>query len=154
MVASEAGRRPAASDRAGAERLVADLVGIMGELEAALQVETEHLAAGRIRAGLAGSARKSELAAAYLQGQQAVKANAVALARHAPHGLASLQVAQMRLQAAVARNQVVVETARSVSEGLVRSLAGDVAARSRPAGYGPARPAPRAATPLVYSART
>lgn len=145
------------ADAVDADRFVADLAATMRDLEAVLGDETRHLAAGRIREGLADGARKAELAAAYLCGLEAAKANAVALARHAPAGVAALRAAQPRLAAAVARNGAVLETVRAVSEGLVRSLATERAQLSRPKTYGGAPAAGRAgasgAMPLVFSAR-
>lgn len=138
---------------AEAKALVAGLSATMRDLEAVLAHETHHLSAGRLREGLAGQPRKTELAAAYLRGLETVKANVVALARHAPGGVETLKVAQRQLQAAVTRNQAVIETACALSEGLVRSLAQDVAQQSRPKSYGTARPVASRASPLVFSAR-
>lgn len=156
MGASEStGARVRIADRGEADRFVAHLGATMRDLEAVLGEETRCLAAGRIREGLAGGSRKSDLAAAYLHGLEAAKANAVALARHAPAGVAALKAEQPRLAAAIARNGAVLETVRAVSEGLVRSLASERAQLARPKTYGAARPASQrpSATPLVFSAR-
>ena len=77
--------------RAEAEQLVAGVLATMGDLEALLEAETGHVRVGRFREGLSQEARKAELSAAYLQGLEAVKANAIALARFAPAALASLK---------------------------------------------------------------
>lgn len=147
--------RPSLAGRPEAERFVAAMVAGMAALEEVLARETECLKAGRIREGLGLEAEKSRLAAAYLRDLETLKANAVALGRFAPDAVAGLRRANEGFRAAVARNQAVVATARSVSEGLVRTLSEELSKRTRPASYGagprPARPA--SAQPLAYSAR-
>ncbi|ACA18537.1 conserved hypothetical protein [Methylobacterium sp. 4-46] len=144
------------ADAAAAERLVAETLGRMSALEAALEAESAHVRAGRLREGLAGEAAKAALAGAYLTGLEEVKANAVALARFAPAGIAALREAHRRFAAVLERNQAVLATARSVSEGLLKSLSADLARADQPQGYGRARPMPSPygaarATPLVLS---
>lgn len=153
MAAETSRPRTAVSGRDDAETFVATFTGTMAELENVLDEETTHLAAGRIREGLSREERKSQLAAGYLLGLEHVKANAVALARLAPQGVIRLKQAQVDLRAAVERNQNVVATARAVSEGLVRSVADEVARQSRPRSYGSAPAVAAGARPLVYSAR-
>jgi hypothetical protein len=144
------------ADRAAAEQLVAETLTRMRDLEAVLEAESRHVRAGRLREGLADDARKSALAGAYMQGLEVVKANAVALARFAPSGVAELREAHRRFAAAVETNQTVLATARAVSESLMKSLSGELARASQPQGYGAQRPAPTPygaarATPLVLS---
>lgn len=136
-----------------AERFLVVFAETMGELEQVLDHETAELAAGRIQSGLAQEARKSALAAGYLQGLEHARANAVALARFAPAGAARLKEAHLGFRAALERNQAVLETAKAVSEGLVRSVADEVAKSTRPAGYGGSSLPNRSAAPLVYSGR-
>ncbi|PIK72500.1 hypothetical protein CS379_13635, partial [Methylobacterium frigidaeris] len=113
--------RPApVADAAAAERLVAETLGTMRDLEALLGRESDHIRVGRLAEGLAEAPQKTALAGAYLQGLQAVKANAVALARFAPEGIAALREAHGRFSEAVAANQAVLATARAISEGLLR----------------------------------
>ena len=143
--------------RAGAEQLLADALAAMASLQGVLDAEADHLAAGRIRAGLAEAPRKSELGAAYLLRLQTCKANVVALGRFAPDLLAAFRSAQERFMRAVGRNLAVVGAARAVAEGLVKSLASEVEQSRQVGGY--SRPQPRAApppragaVPLVFSA--
>ncbi len=142
------------SSRDEAIRFVEAFVGAIVALEGVLNEETAHLAAGRIRQGLAQEARKTELAGSYLQGLEVIRANGVALARFAPDAVLRLKEAQTALRGAIGRNQAVLATARAVSEGLIRAVADEVGRQSRPAGYG-AGPPPGAgpARPLVFSAR-
>ena len=84
--------------RDDAERLVASVLATMADLEKVLAHETAHVRVGRVRDGLAEEAKKSELASAYLRGLEAVKANAVALARFAPEAIERLKTAPRRLR--------------------------------------------------------
>jgi hypothetical protein len=130
--------RPRVADAAGAESLVADALGTILALEGALAEETALVRVGRLRDGLATFERKAELAARYHVGTEALKANAIALARFAPKGVAKLREAHARLAASVEANQMVLATARAVSEGIVKSLSAELARESRPQTYGAA----------------
>ncbi|KMO43625.1 hypothetical protein VQ03_07530 [Methylobacterium tarhaniae] len=147
-------------DADGAERLVAETLGIMRDLEALLGRESDHVRVGRLAEGLAEAPQKTALAGVYLQGLQAVKANAVALARFAPESIAVLREAHGRFAEVVAANQAVLATARSVSESLLRNLSAELTRNAEPKGYGSggygSRPAPspyghRRSAPLVLS---
>lgn len=127
---------PRVADRVGAEALVASVSEAMRALEALLSDESGAVGAGRLRQGLADPARKSALAAAYVLRLEAVKANAVALARFAPEGLERLRAEHRGFTAAVERNQTVLGTARSVSETLIKSLADDLGRAATPTTYG------------------
>lgn len=145
------------ADRASAVAFVQGLLAVMSELEAMLTRESEGVRAGRIAQALAESAAKSERAAAYLNGLEAAKANTIALARFAPEGLEALKAAQHRFAAVVETNQQVLATARSVSEGLIKALAEEVAKARTPTVYGRPSQAPSPygrgpqAGPLVFS---
>jgi hypothetical protein len=140
--------------RADAEQLVAGVLATMGELAAVLDAETGHVRVGRLREGLAQEARKSELAASYMQGLEAVKANAIALSRLAPEALERLKAAHVAFRETVGTNQVVLATARAVSESLVKGIADEMNRHSRPQGYAPpgyGAKRPAASEPLVVS---
>src|SRR3954451_24727871 len=133
--------------RAEAEELVMGVLATMGDLEALLETETAHVRVGRLREGLSQETRKSQLAASYMRGLETIKANAVALARFAPESLERLKTAHRAFGEAVGTNQVVLATARAVSEALVKGIAEEMNRHVRPqgyapAGYGAARPAP------------
>ena len=123
--------------------------------EEVLEAETSHVRVGRIRQGLSQDARKSELSASYIKGLEAIKANAIALARFAPDALERLKTAHGRFGETVSANQVVLATARAVSESLVKGIADEVNRNARPQGYGPAAAQPprrpSAGAPLVLS---
>ncbi|WP_375462893.1 hypothetical protein [uncultured Methylobacterium sp.] len=133
---------PRVADRAGAEALVGEVIVTMRTLETVLATESGHVRAGRLREGLAESERKGALAGAYLQGLEAAKANAVALARFAPSGVEALRAAHRHFTAAVETNQRVLATARTVSEGLIKSLADDLGRARTPTVYGALARAP------------
>lgn len=139
-------RQEAVGFLAGLAAIVARLIGVLNE-------ETAHLAAGRVRDGLAREAEKGQLAASFLQGVQRARSHAVALARFAPAEVAALRASHETFRDAIERNQAVLATARAVSEGLVKGVADEMAQRSRVGGYGaaPSRAAP--ARPLVISTR-
>ena len=156
MPAAEA--RPRVLGRADAERLIDDLVATMGELELVLEAETAQLRIGRIRDGLGQAPRKQDLAGAYLVGLEAVKANAIALARFAPDALDRLRGSHARFGRALEANQAVLATARAVSESLIKDLAEEMGRTRRPSGYAPSGyggtpPRPASAEPLVLSRR-
>jgi hypothetical protein len=155
MAAPEPSGRAIAT-REEAERLLATLTAALDELEGYLDAESELIAAGRIRDGLAGEGRKSELSAAYVLQLQLAKANVVALARLAPEALRVFRARQAAFERVMNRNQTVIATARAVAEGLIRSLSEAVQREARPTVYGaPARPSlvAQSASPLVFSGR-
>ncbi len=124
------------ADKPSAESFLAGLAGTMRALEAVMAQETAGVRAGRLREAMAGNGHKAELAAAYLQGLEAAKANAVALKRLAPAGFEALREAQRAFAATVETNQTVLATARTVSEGLMRSLAEELGRARTPSTYG------------------
>jgi hypothetical protein len=109
-------------DPAGAGALVAQVMETLRALEDVLARESDHIRVGRLHQGLAETQDKTGLTAAYLQGLETIKANATALMRFAPEGLAALRDAHQRFTEAAASNQAVLATAHSVAEGLVKSL--------------------------------
>ncbi|HJE25740.1 MAG TPA: hypothetical protein K8W01_19000 [Methylorubrum populi] len=124
------------TDRSSALAFVQGLLATMDALEAVLARESDGVRAGRIAQALADSAPKSDLAAAYMNGLEAAKANAIALARFAPEGLEALKVAQHRFAAVVETNQQVLATARTVSESLIKTLAEEIGKARTPTVYG------------------
>lgn len=143
MLAETQGQAPVRIvDRSSAESFLAGLTETMRALEAVMAQETMGVRAGRLREAVADHARKAELAAAYLQGLEAAKANAVALKRLAPAGFEALRAAQRAFAASVETNQKVLATARTVSEGLMRSLAEELGRARTPSTYGMPSTAP------------
>jgi hypothetical protein len=120
--------------------LIEDIGATMAALEKVLTVETEHVRVGRISEGLADENRKSELTSAYLRGLEALKANAVALARFAPAALEELKSRHKDFARAIETNQIVLATARAVSENLVKGISAELSRAQAPQVYSPGRP--------------
>ena len=129
-------------DRVTAEALVAGVLGNMAALEAVLAEEAAYVREGRLQEGVAAAEPKAALAAAYLQGLEVAKANAVALKRFHPDGVEALRAAHRRFTAAVEANQTVLASAKTVSEGLIKTLAEEIGRAQLPSGYGRQAPAP------------
>lgn len=129
-------------DRAGADALINHVTQTMDALEAILTEETGHVRAGRLNQGLSQTERKTALAAAYMQGLETAKSNAIALARFAPDAVEGLKSAHRRFAEVVETSQVVLATARTVSESLVKSLAEDMSRSRNATVYGRPTQAP------------
>jgi hypothetical protein len=143
---------PIASPR-DAERLAEKLIGLMAVLEDVVGRETDLLRAARLKDATALAQAKTDAARDYVHGLEALKTNAIALARWAPGSVDQLRKAQSRLSDALAVNMTVLATARSVSEGIVRSLASELAAPRTLNTYGAGRAGSSrpAATSLLIS---
>ena len=135
--AAEAAARPRVTSRAEAEALIAGVLATLRDLEALLAQETERVGSGRIRAGLADEAKKSALTATYLRSLEAVKANAIALARFAPDAVARLKSAHQAFGRVVEENQMVLATVRAVSESLLKGISDELNRAARPQTYAP-----------------
>ncbi|WP_027174359.1 hypothetical protein [Methylobacterium sp. 10] len=120
------------ADKVGADALIAHIMQTMQALEDILSEEGSHVRVGRLRQGLSQTERKTALGASYMQSLEVAKANAIALARFAPESIEELKSAHRRFAQVVETSQIVLATARTVSESLVKSLAEDMS-RSRTA---------------------
>jgi hypothetical protein len=154
MRPAEPTQRPPVASPREAEALVAGLIQLMTALGAVVRQETELLRTSRLRDAAALGDAKTAAARAYVQGLESLKANAIALARWAPASVERLRQAQAGLSEALSINMAVLATARSVSEGIVRSLAVEVEAPRTLTTYGAGRQglsSRPAATPLMVS---
>jgi hypothetical protein len=143
------------SGPADAEAFAGSVIATVAVLERVLGEETALLKASRIGDASVLAQAKTDAARNYVHALEAVKANGVALARWAPAAVAKLKLAQARLTAAVELNLMVLATARSVSEGIIRSLAREVEAPRTLTTYGAGgrgtAPARATAQPLIVS---
>lgn len=130
--------RPRISTPLEARALIEAVLEALSALSHLVGEETELVRAGRLPEAMAREPRKAELAGIYMRGVEQVKLNAVALARFAPDQVTRLKLAHVGFQALIDINQLVLATARAVSESIVRDLASDAGKPSRAAGYGPA----------------
>lgn len=130
--------RPRIASPTDAQALISAVLDALAALSHLVGEETELLRAGRLPEAMEREPRKAELAGAYMRGVEQVKLNAVALARFAPDQVRHLKSAHVAFQALIDINQLVLATARAVSESIVRDLASDANKPMRAAGYGPA----------------
>ena len=131
-------RLPAAKvlNAEGAAALVETALAALDVLEPLIMEETALLREGQMRDALKLSADKAGAAAAYTRALEALKGNAITIGRFAPDGLALLRLRHESFSELLAYNMAVLTTARSVSEGIIREVSTEVAARSNPVGYG------------------
>ncbi len=130
--------RPRVASAAEAGALVEAVLETLGALSHLVGEETELVRAGRLPDALEREPRKTELAGVYMRGVEQVKLNAVALARFVPEQVKRLKAAHLAFQELIETNQIVLATARAVSESIVRDLAGEANRPMRASAYGPA----------------
>ena len=130
--------RPRIADALGARALIEAVLEALGALSHLVGEETELVRAGRLPEAMSREPRKTELAGIYMRGVEQVKLNAVALARFVPEQVKRLKEAHIAFQSLIETNQIVLATARAVSESVIRDLAADANKPMRANGYGPA----------------
>jgi hypothetical protein len=130
--------RPRIADALSARALIEAVLEALGALSHLVGEETELVRAGRLPEAMTREPRKTELAGIYMRGVEQVKLNAVALARFVPDQVKRLKEAHHAFQGLIETNQIVLATARAVSESVVRDLAADANRPMRANGYGPA----------------
>ncbi|CAM5200423.1 hypothetical protein ARD30_05620 [Bosea thiooxidans] len=130
--------RPRIADAIGARALIEAVLEALGALSHLVGEETELVRAGRLPEAMSREPRKTELAGVYMRGVEQVKLNAVALARFVPDQVKRLKEAHLAFQGLIETNQIVLATARAVSESVIRDLAADANRPMRANGYGPA----------------
>lgn len=115
------------------------LIDLTRKLTARLDLETEAFQAHRAADLLAGQAETQEMANVYRRESAQLKARPDVLKAATTADRMDLIQATQAFEQALARHARVVEAARTVSEGLVRTIAGEVAAqRGNPSAYGAA----------------
>ncbi|WP_439496722.1 hypothetical protein [Bosea sp. (in: a-proteobacteria)] len=130
--------RPRVATAIEARALIETVLETLGALSHVVGEETELVRAGRLPDAMEREPRKTELAGIYMRGVEQVKLNAVALARFVPDEVKRLKAAHIAFQDLIETNQIVLATARAVSESIVRDLAAEANRPARAAGYGPA----------------
>jgi hypothetical protein len=129
--------RPRIANALDARALIEAVLETLAALSHIIGEETELVRAGRLPEAMQREPRKAELAGIYMRGVEQVKLNAVALARFTPEQVRRLKDAHGGFQVLVETNQLVLATARAVSETIVRELANEAHRPARAAGYGP-----------------
>jgi flagellar biosynthesis/type III secretory pathway chaperone len=140
---------------AEADALVAQLMGVITELAAVLQQETELVRAGRVSAATTFAESKSDLSRRYVASTLRLRASRPQLAQIAPDRRTALQQRHEALRALLKTNMTVLATAHAVSEGIVRGVSNEITRRSVPHTYGATgrtnAPSRAAAQPIVVS---
>lgn len=130
--------RPRVATASEAQALIEAVLETLGALSHVVGEETELVRSGKLPDAMEREARKTELAGIYMRGVEQVKLNAVALARFAPDQVKRLKAAHLAFQELIETNQIVLATARAVSEAIMRDLASEANRPMRAPGYGPA----------------
>lgn len=138
-----------------ARSAIVQLTEVMDGLKTVVEQETALVRAGELRKATGLGPRKSELAGRYFKAAERLKANAKFLSRAVPHDAGALGKHHGELQAALKANLIVLATAHSVSEGIVRRLSGELSRKAAPQIYGASgrasTPNPALARPLALS---
>ncbi len=145
---------PAAS-KAEIVALIAHLSGVMDELLAIIEKETELVRAGKLSEAAQLSQIKTDLAQAYMTDAGRLKANPGMAAHLAGGEIDALHQRHDLFHALLQINLTVLATAHAVSEGIMRGVHDEVTRKSAPQTYGasgrPAAPPRSAAQPLAVS---
>ncbi|MEJ1160983.1 flagellar protein FlgN [Prosthecomicrobium sp. N25] len=122
---------------AGAESILAELDATMDGLIGVIEEETRLVRAGALLQAGDMAIDKSRLAAAYVRIRSRVKANSVALARHAPAAVEAMRAKHALFAELLKVNLAVLATARDVAEDIVRNVSDAVGRQAGPRTYGP-----------------
>jgi hypothetical protein len=140
---------------AEAEKAIDDLAALIEKLSGIIERETTLVRAGELRNASALKPAKTQLTGQLYVAGERMKANAKFFLKAAPARCAALAKIQESFRAVLQRNMVVLATAHSVSEGIMRRLSGDLARKASPQIYGAtgraAAPNPRHGRPLAVS---
>jgi flagellar biosynthesis/type III secretory pathway chaperone len=128
--------RPPIATAAQAAQLIGHLADVMTALLEVLEEETQLVRAGRISEVGRIAPRKSELARGYVADAELIKANGLYLARTLPREFDELRRRHEQFRALLQINLAVLATAHAVSEGIIRSAAGELARKAAPQTYG------------------
>lgn len=140
---------------AEAEQAITDLTALIEKLSSLVQQETVLMHAGKIRHATALAPAKAELAGRLHASGERVKLNAPFLRQVLPERCAALVRVQDSFRTVLHKNMIVVATAHSVSENIMRRLSGDLARKAAPQVYGASGravgPNPKVGRPLAVS---
>jgi hypothetical protein len=128
--------RPRAATPEDAEAIVSAALDCLEALEPVIAEETALLRDGSMKAALDLTDRKEPAAQRYQRALEDLKANAVAIGRFAPPSLALLRKRHETFADIMRMNMAVLDTAKTVSESILRELASDLGRTGAPQGYG------------------
>ncbi|MDQ0473072.1 hypothetical protein [Labrys wisconsinensis] len=124
--------------RADAERLCAEIGGILDRLAPIVAEETRLVRAAQLRAATDLHDSKAELSRQYALALETLRSHAAIVGRYAPVLVEQLRRRHEAFRSELQVNMAVLATARSVSETLVRGVAEEVATRNSARTYGAA----------------
>jgi hypothetical protein len=140
---------------AEAEKTLVDLAALIEKMSGIVEQETALVRAGQLRGASALAQAKAELAGQIYVASERLRANAAFLRKAAPAHCVALVKVQDGFCAMLKKNMVVLATAHSVSEGIMRRLSSDLTRKASPQVYGAsgraAAPNPRQGRPLAVS---
>lgn len=138
-----------------AEKAIADLEGIMDQLEQALTEETARVRAGKLRDASTLSETKIEFARLYAVESARIRAAKETIERWVPGAFERLRTRHNTFQDLLQTNLTVLATAHAVSEGIIRGVSGELARKQAPSTYGAngraQAPSTKATQPLALS---
>lgn len=140
---------------AEAETAIGHLTALIEQLTGIVERETVLVRAGELRKASALEPAKAQLAGQLYVAGERLKTNGKYFLKAAPARCAALAKMQESFRAALQKNMVVLATAHSVSEGIMRRLSGDLARKASPQIYGATgratAPNPKHGQPLAVS---
>ncbi len=138
-----------------AEKVIANLEGIMDGLERAVSEETKCVRAGRLREAATLDEAKASFARLYVVESDRVKAVKDTIAQLVPEALHRLRQRHDSFHGLLRTNLTVLATAHAVSEGIIRGVSGELARKQAPSTYGASgraqAPSTKASPPLAIS---
>lgn len=144
-----------ASTSAEARQLAESMMGVMNDLLAVIEQETELVRAGKIREAIMLEQRKNELSRRYIATITLLKNSQKYLAQATPDLLTALHKHHDVFRSMLQVNLTVLATAHAVSEGIVRGVNTEIQRRNIPHTYTAAgkraQPTARNMTPIVLS---
>jgi flagellar biosynthesis/type III secretory pathway chaperone len=140
---------------ADVERAITELAAVIEKLSGVVEQETALVRAGKLREARVLEPTKSQLAGELYVAGERLRANAKAYRSAAPAHCAALVKLQDTFRAVLQKNMIVLATAHSVSEGIMRRLSRDLTRKAGPQTYGAtgrtAAPNSRYGRPLAVS---
>jgi hypothetical protein len=141
--------------QAEAEKMLADLTALIEKLSGIIEQETALVRAGKLRGAQELTQVKAELAGQVYVAGERVRTNGAFLRKAAPARCAALAKAQDSFSVLLKKNMIILATAHTVSEGIMRRLSSDLTRKASPQVYGAsgrtAAPSPRQGRPLAIS---
>jgi hypothetical protein len=119
-----------------AEQAIANLNAITDQLTEAIEQETEHVRAGRLRNAAEVGQTKAELARQYAAESARIVAIREFIASSLPGALPALRERHTAFQTLLHSNMTVLATAQAVSESIIRGVSSELARKRSPSTYG------------------